>query len=209
MQDKVSVGFYEESLCPYCAQFTTKVAAPLFENGLSDYIDFDLVPYGNAKNTSEVGVFLDLNWYNCFHTFLVGVRQDVLGPSDPEVLWQVLVPKAHNGLQGLVCQHGEAECRLNRIFACAIDQARHQETWFPFIACVEGKYGPNIEDSVESCSDAAGLDYPDLRDCATGAIRAPNSLESLPPQRPSAATLQCASSSFNSTCMHGSHRRAG
>lgn len=49
----MTVGFYEESLCPYCAEFTTKVAAPLFENGLSDYIEFDLVPYGNAKNTSE------------------------------------------------------------------------------------------------------------------------------------------------------------
>ncbi len=59
MQDKVAVGFYEESLCPYCAQFTTKVAAPLFENDLSDYIDFDLIPYGNAKNTSEVGIFLE------------------------------------------------------------------------------------------------------------------------------------------------------
>ncbi|KAK9917853.1 hypothetical protein WJX75_008965 [Coccomyxa subellipsoidea] len=121
-QDKVTVGFYEESLCPYCAQFTTKVAAPLFENGLSDYIEFDLVPYGNAKNTSE----------------------------------------------GLVCQHGEAECRLNRVFACAIDQAKHQEDWFPFIACVEGQYGPSIEDSVASCADAAGLDYGDITDCATG-----------------------------------------
>lgn len=121
-KDKVAVGFYEESLCPYCAQFTTKVAAPLFDNGLSDYIDFDFIPYGNAKNTSE----------------------------------------------GLVCQHGEAECRLNRVFACVIDQAKHQEDWFPFIACVEGKIGPDIEDSVESCADAAGLDYPDLRECATG-----------------------------------------
>ncbi len=55
------------------------------------------------------------------------------------------------------------------MFACAIDQAKHQETWFPFIACVEGKYGPDIEDGVESCADAAGLDYPDLRDCAIGA----------------------------------------
>lgn len=72
-------------------------------------------------------------------------------------------------MQGLVCQHGEAECRLNRVFACAIDQAKHQEDWFPFIACVEGKYGPEIEDSVEGCAEEAGLAYNDIKDCATGA----------------------------------------
>lgn len=88
MQDKVSVGFYEESLCPYCAQFTTKVAAPLFENGLSDYIDFDLVPYGNAKNTSEVGVFLELKSVQTLSHSLAWRSE---GPNKPALL-QVLWP---------------------------------------------------------------------------------------------------------------------
>jgi interferon gamma-inducible protein 30 len=52
----VAVDFYEESLCPFCAKFTTDIAAPLFENGLSEVIDFRLIPYGNAKNTSQAGL---------------------------------------------------------------------------------------------------------------------------------------------------------
>jgi hypothetical protein len=54
MQDKVSVSFYAEALCPYCALATTSVVAPIFENGLANFTDFRYIPSGNAKNGSQV-----------------------------------------------------------------------------------------------------------------------------------------------------------
>ena len=40
--------------CAQCAQFSTKVLGPLLRSNLSQYIEFNLVPYGNAKQTSKV-----------------------------------------------------------------------------------------------------------------------------------------------------------
>ena len=54
MQDKVSVSFYAEALCPYCALATTSVVAPIFESGLATFTDFRYIPSGNAKNGSQV-----------------------------------------------------------------------------------------------------------------------------------------------------------
>ncbi len=54
LQESVLVEFFEESLCPYCAQFSTKVLGPLLSSNLTPFIDFQLVPYGNAKQTSQV-----------------------------------------------------------------------------------------------------------------------------------------------------------
>jgi interferon gamma-inducible protein 30 len=70
--------------------------------------------------------------------------------------------------QGLECQHGPAECRLNRVIACAIDQASVQEAWFPFLQCLEAKFGPGMEDTVEECAEAADLDFVDIEECASG-----------------------------------------
>lgn len=44
--------------CAQCAQFSTKVLGPLLRSNLSQYIEFNLVPYGNAKQTSKVGANL-------------------------------------------------------------------------------------------------------------------------------------------------------
>jgi interferon gamma-inducible protein 30 len=53
VQESVLVEFFEEALCPYCAQFSTKILGPLLRSNLTPYIDFNLVPYGNAKKTSK------------------------------------------------------------------------------------------------------------------------------------------------------------
>ncbi len=71
-------------------------------------------------------------------------------------------------MQGLRCQHGPEECRLNRIFGCAIDQARTWEDYWPFVECVESNYGDNIEDSLEGCAKNNGFKLKDLEDCASG-----------------------------------------
>lgn len=54
LQESVVVEFFEESLCPFCASFSTKILGPLLSSNLTPYIDFNLVPYGNAKQTSKV-----------------------------------------------------------------------------------------------------------------------------------------------------------
>ncbi|XP_078435330.1 gamma-interferon-responsive lysosomal thiol protein-like [Wolffia australiana] len=46
---KVRLDFYYETLCPYCSRFTVNFLSKVFENGLIDIIDLNLVPYGNAR----------------------------------------------------------------------------------------------------------------------------------------------------------------
>ena len=58
---------------------------------------------------------------------------------------------------------------MNRVIACAIDQAKQkQAVWFPFLQCLEAQFGPGIEDSVEDCAEAADLDFVDIEECASG-----------------------------------------
>lgn len=65
-QGNVAVEFYGESLCPYCAEFTTSVLAPLFQNGLYKHFNLTLAPYGNARNTSEESMKPEIFhfWFN-------------------------------------------------------------------------------------------------------------------------------------------------
>ncbi|EHA8591911.1 hypothetical protein COCNU_contig69039296G000010 [Cocos nucifera] len=46
---KIPLALYYETLCPYCSNFIVNYLAKIFENGLIDIVDLDLVPYGNAK----------------------------------------------------------------------------------------------------------------------------------------------------------------
>ncbi|XP_058198794.1 gamma-interferon-responsive lysosomal thiol protein isoform X2 [Rhododendron vialii] len=47
--DKVRLGLYYESLCPYSANFVVNYLVEIFENGLISVVDLHLVPWGNAK----------------------------------------------------------------------------------------------------------------------------------------------------------------
>lgn len=56
-RQKVSVGLYYESLCPYSANFIVNYLAHIFHNGLISIVDLNLVPYGNARirpNTTTI-----------------------------------------------------------------------------------------------------------------------------------------------------------
>ena len=46
--EKVSVEFYEESLCPYCAAFIKGALKEFVESPLIEISDFRIIPYGNA-----------------------------------------------------------------------------------------------------------------------------------------------------------------
>ncbi len=76
----------------------------------------------------------------------------------------------HVCMQGLQCQHGPLECRLNRLFACAIDQSKTQEDYWPFVECVESNYGDKIEDSLKGCAKDNAFSLKDLEDCASGRL---------------------------------------
>jgi len=52
---KVQVAFYTESLCPDCRRFTNLTLAPIFENGVSNLMDMEYLPYGNARLETSSG----------------------------------------------------------------------------------------------------------------------------------------------------------
>ena len=75
---KVSVGLYYESLCPYSANFIINYLDKLFETDLISIVDLKLVPWGNAKlrgnNTFDCQVIVFLNstilWIVCLSFFV-------------------------------------------------------------------------------------------------------------------------------------------
>lgn len=66
------------------------------------------------------------------------------------------------------CQHGPAECRLNRVINCA--QALHPEQghWLPFVRCLESSRPFEMEKQVERCAQDTGIAADALQACATG-----------------------------------------
>ena len=50
---KVEVGYYMESLCPDCIQFSTTTLRKAIEGGLLDIMDLKIFPYGNARGTGS------------------------------------------------------------------------------------------------------------------------------------------------------------
>lgn len=68
---KVSLGFYYESLCPYCSSFIVNHLAKLFEDDLISVVDLHLSPWGNTKlrpdNVTVVcQVLFSLKFFNWF-----------------------------------------------------------------------------------------------------------------------------------------------
>ncbi|XP_015874626.3 gamma-interferon-responsive lysosomal thiol protein isoform X1 [Ziziphus jujuba] len=47
--EKVSLGLYYESLCPYSANFIVNYLVDIFQNDLISIVDLSLVPWGNAR----------------------------------------------------------------------------------------------------------------------------------------------------------------
>ncbi|KAJ8624496.1 hypothetical protein MRB53_033026 [Persea americana] len=63
--DKVSLGLYYESLCPYSANFIVNYLAKIFNNGLLEIVDLNLVPYGNARISSNNTITCQHGPYEC------------------------------------------------------------------------------------------------------------------------------------------------
>lgn len=62
---KIPLALYYETLCPYCSNFIVNYLAKIFENGLIDIVDLDLVPYGNAKVGSNGTISCQHGPYEC------------------------------------------------------------------------------------------------------------------------------------------------
>eukprot|EP00887_Chlorella_sp_A99_P001804 scaffold19.g1804.t1 len=110
-------------------------------------------------------------WQYCA-AFLEGPGADLLGSKFLRriaVFRYVAWGNAKRALGGPECQHGPAECRLNRLINCAAELRPEQTAWFPFVRCLADSVGiRSVEGEVGSCAAGAGIDADALRACAEG-----------------------------------------
>lgn len=101
--DKVSVGLYYESLCPYSANFIVNYLNPLFEDKqLLSIVDLYLSPWGNAKIRGNDTIVCQVSPFSLYFTFII------YNLIETEFVWCWWL------------QHGPYECLLNTVEACAI-----------------------------------------------------------------------------------------
>lgn len=75
-----------------------------------------------------------------------------------------------SGSWKLQCQHGELECRMNRVLNCAQSISKTHTVFWPFLLCVEQSMGSGIEGSIEGCAKEAKLDSQAIQSCAKGEL---------------------------------------
>ncbi|XP_056648159.1 gamma-interferon-inducible lysosomal thiol reductase-like [Diorhabda sublineata] len=63
------------------------------------------------------------------------------------------------------CQHGERECLLNRIHACAINQNTTQAKMIGFIYCSIDSSKQDALEVARECSNEIGLSFDDINSC--------------------------------------------
>ncbi|XP_019178638.1 PREDICTED: gamma-interferon-inducible lysosomal thiol reductase-like [Ipomoea nil] len=66
----------------------------------------------------------------------------------------------------ITCQHGEYECLLNTVEACAIDAWPDLSEHFPFIYCVENLVYEGKYTAWETCFANLGMDPTPVTDCS-------------------------------------------
>ena len=49
----VQVDFYGESLCPDCQHMVLDILAPMFDNGIADFMNLTYIAYGNVKENVQ------------------------------------------------------------------------------------------------------------------------------------------------------------
>ncbi|XP_063709776.1 GILT-like protein 1 [Culicoides brevitarsis] len=82
-----------------------------------------------------------------------------------DVIEVVLVPfgkSKHLGGGSFTCQHGSAECKLNRIMSCALTQINDQQAAVKYVGC-QMVWG--ADRSGRQCVDEHGLDWAAVEQC--------------------------------------------
>lgn len=71
---------------------------------------------------------------------------------------------------GVKCQHGPNECKLNRLVSCAIHLNPDQNVWFPFVKCLESQVLSKVHplEPAEQCAADAGINFTAVQECASG-----------------------------------------
>ena len=154
----VKVNFFMEALCPFCAAATINTVKPLSKNGLFDIMELQYIAFGNAKNTS-----VRASIWMCDHMSL-----DARMQCDA---------RCDACLQGHIqCQHGSAECLLNRVIGCVTHLHPSQTAWFPFVACLESAYALALRGeyvgfpaAAKRCAEKHGILFAPIIGCVKGA----------------------------------------
>lgn len=105
---KVTLSLYYEALCPYCAEFIVNHLSKIFNTGLISAIDLQLVPWGNAIIKPDGTILCQVLDSSCLVFTCI-------------VVYKIRMQHLINAVCCFVFQHGEAECALNAIHACAIN----------------------------------------------------------------------------------------
>ena len=176
---------YIAACLPCCsAAFTTDTLAPLLKAGFDGLVSFRYVAWGNAVNASEVrwrpvsGPLLtcvlscrvenSVGWRHSL--FILAAQQPTHPPAPSRSSARPAVCPPARVQGGVRCQHGPAECRLDRVINCATHLNPGQDRWLPFVTCLEAAEGgaEGMEGAVEGCAAKAGLDAAAIRGCAEG-----------------------------------------
>lgn len=132
----------------------------------SDFIE--IVPLKEVEKV-QVTVYYESLCPYC-ENFIVNYLIDVFTEGIDAIADVKLFPYGNakvNSNGNITCQHGEQECLLNTVEACAINTWPDVHDHFPFIFCVERYLYHDKFDQWESCFDELSLDSKPVKDCYT------------------------------------------
>ncbi|KAF4387511.1 hypothetical protein F8388_011659 [Cannabis sativa] len=153
--EKVSLGLYYESLCPYSANFIVNYLVKIFEDDLLSIVDLKLFPWGNAKIRGNSTVVCQLGYRN--------LQRLVVSPL--LLCFSMTILSFHFIAKNSYGAHGPYECLLNTVEACAIDAWPELNKHFPFIYCIEALVQERKYLQWETCYEKLGLDPKHVNEC--------------------------------------------
>ncbi|KAH0508404.1 Gamma-interferon-inducible lysosomal thiol reductase [Microtus ochrogaster] len=154
----VNVSLYYESLCRACRYFLVRDLFPTWLM-VMEIINITLVPYGNAQVHGKRGNKGERGAGGGMET----TPEHLSSPRSVGALQERNV----SGTWEFTCQHGELECRLNKVEACLLDKLE-KEAALLTIVCVEEM--EDMEKKLEPCLQvyAPEVSADSIMECATG-----------------------------------------